>query len=52
MREETQPEHTCVYCGEPITRKQYPCKGMPDGSKAHLECYIEHMRDDENETVH
>jgi hypothetical protein len=48
VREETQQE-TCVYCGKQITPDQYPCKGMLDGRKAHLACYLDHEADEENE---
>ena len=50
MREETQHQQdTCVYCGKPITPEKRPCKGMPDGKLAHLECYLDHAEDEENE---
>ena len=48
MREETQLE-ICIYCGEEITEQQHPCKAMPDGKKAHLACYVDHMDEEENE---
>ena len=41
MRKETLQPDTCVYCGKPIT--EFPCKGMPDGKRAHLDCYIKHL---------
>jgi hypothetical protein len=48
VREETQQQQdTCVYCGKPITES--PCKGMPDGRKAHIACYLDHAEDEENE---
>ncbi|HET9305540.1 MAG TPA: hypothetical protein VFO46_05885 [Candidatus Sulfotelmatobacter sp.] len=47
MREETQQQDMCVYCGKPVTPEQYPCKGMPDGRKAHLICYLDHDADEE-----
>jgi hypothetical protein len=49
MREETQQQNTCVYCGKPVTPEQYPCKGMPDGRKAHLICYLDHDDDEEKD---
>lgn len=49
MREATQQQDTCVYCGKPITLDQRPCKGMPDGKKAHLTCYLDHANEEENE---
>ena len=49
MREETQQQDTCVYCGKPITDEQKPCKGMPDGRRAHLDCYLDHLDEEENE---
>jgi len=48
VREETQQD-ICVYCGKPITPDQFPCKGMPDGRRAHLACYVDHMDDEEAE---
>lgn len=48
MREETPPD-ICIYCGEEITPQQRPCKGMPDGKRAHLACYVDHIVDEENE---
>ena len=42
MREETQLEDICVYCGKPITTDQYPCRGLEDGRRAHLICSIDH----------
>ena len=48
MREETQQD-ICVYCGQPITQQQKPCKGMPDGTNAHLGCYLDRTDDEENE---
>ena len=47
MREETQLEPICVYCKQPITQKQWPYKGLPNGEKAHLACYVDHMDDEE-----
>lgn len=47
MREEPQPEPVCTYCKQPITEQQWPCKGMPNGEKAHLACYLDHMDDDQ-----
>jgi hypothetical protein len=48
VREETQYHaYTCVYCGEQIT--QFPCKGMPDGRRAHLECWLDHADEEEIE---
>ncbi len=48
MREETLRD-ICVYCSKPITEQQKPCKGMPDGGRAHLDCYVDHMDKEENE---
>jgi len=51
VREVTREQHelmyTCVYCGKLIT--QFPCKGMDNGRRAHLECYIDHA--DEEKTT-
>jgi hypothetical protein len=47
VREETQLEPICVYCKQPITDEQRPCKGFDSGEKAHLTCYVRHMHDDE-----
>lgn len=49
MREETQQQDVCVYCGKPILPKEHPCKGMPDGRSAHLICYLDHDAEEENE---
>ena len=49
VREETQQQHMCVYCGKPISPEEYPCKGMPDGKSAHLTCYLDREADEENE---
>jgi hypothetical protein len=49
VREETQQQDTCVYCGKPITPEQHPCKGMPDGRSAHLACYLDHEADKEKD---
>jgi hypothetical protein len=40
VREKSQQD-ICVYCVKPITAQQKPCKGMPYGRKAHLECYLD-----------
>jgi hypothetical protein len=47
VREETQPP-ICAICKQPITQEQWPYKGLPNGEKAHLACYLDHMNDDEN----
>ena len=49
MREETQtPIIICAICKKRITQQDWPCKGLPNGDKAHLACYIDHMHDDES----
>lgn len=42
MREEAQQQNLCIYCKQPIPKGTI-CKGMPDGKKAHLKCYLDHM---------
>lgn len=49
MREETQQQDMCVYCGQPITAEQRPCKGLPDGRRAHLVCYLDHENEEEKD---
>jgi hypothetical protein len=34
-------------CKQPITKQQWPYKGLPNGENAHLACYVDHMHDDE-----
>ena len=46
VREETQ-DNICTICKKPITQQDWPCKGLPNGKRAHLACYIDHMHDDE-----
>jgi len=48
VREETQLETICVYCKQPITQVQRPCKGLESGKKAHLTCYLDHADDEGN----
>ena len=50
MREVTREQHELMYLrllGKLIT--EFPCKGMPDGRRAHLECFVEHLNDEEIE---
>lgn len=47
MREETHYP-ICPYCGKPVTPDDHPCKGLPDGRKAHLQCYVDHIDDDDS----
>lgn len=48
MREETQQTDVCVYCRKPITQQQWPYKRLESGEKAHVDCYVDHMGE-ENE---
>ena len=52
MREETQQQDTCVCCGQPITSQQHPCKGLPDGRKAHLDCYLDRADEEPDNPGH
>jgi hypothetical protein len=45
VREATQPA-ICAICKQSITQEQGPYKGLPNGQKAHLACYPDHMDDD------
>ena len=47
MREETQLEPICVYCKQPITQKQWPCRTLASGEKAHLSCYLDQTEERE-----
>lgn len=47
MREETQQD-ICVYCKKPIESGRI-YKRLPTGEKAHLDCYVDHMDDKEND---
>jgi hypothetical protein len=49
VREETQQQDTCVYCGKPITQQQWPYKRLESGEKAHLACYLDHADQEEND---
>ena len=50
MREGTQPadENICAICKQPIPEHQI-CKGLPNGKKAHITCYLDHGDDEELE---
>jgi hypothetical protein len=48
VREETQASNIiCAICKKPITQQDWPYKGLPNGERAHLACYLNHMPDDE-----
>jgi hypothetical protein len=49
VREKSQEQDMCVYCGKPIT--EFPCKGMPNGKRAHLSCYVDHLDRENNHGV-
>ena len=50
MREETQsPYEICVYCKQPITGERKPIRRLPNGKATHLQCYLDHMDDEEND---
>jgi len=49
VRAKGQEQDTCIYCGKPIT--EFPCKGMPDGKRAHLDCYVNHLDEENTDSV-
>lgn len=50
MRKETQsPYEICVYCKQPITEIIPPIRRLENGKAAHLQCYLDHMDDGEND---
>ena len=50
MREEAQsPYEICAYCKQPITETAPPIRRLPNGKAAHLNCYFDHMEEEEND---
>lgn len=47
MREETQQPDVCAFCKQPITQQQWPYTRLKSGEKVHLECYLDHLDEEE-----